>query len=106
MTEKRLSGVSTPSRILSALRELIRALDRRVPYPERAGEIRIAGDALMLRRKAVARIEELQRSGSNDDVYDLELVEAIMTDDGGPPRDIRSQRSGRKGPERNGHSHG
>jgi hypothetical protein len=84
MTEKRLSGVSTPSRIHSALRELIRALDRRVPHPERAGEIRIARDAQMLRREAVARIEALQRTGPNDNLYDQELVEAIMTDDGGP----------------------
>jgi hypothetical protein len=84
MTEKRLSGVSTPSRILSALRELIRALDRRVPQPERAGEIRIAGDALMLRREAVARIEELRRAGSDENPYDQELVEAIMADDGSP----------------------
>jgi len=84
MTEKRLSGISTRSRIQSALRELIRALDRRVPHPERAGEIRIARDAQMLRREAVARIEELQRTGPNDNMYDQELVEAIMTDDGGP----------------------
>ena len=34
--------------------------------------------------EAVARIEELQRAGSDDDLYDQELVEAIMTDDGGP----------------------
>jgi hypothetical protein len=84
MTEKRLSGASTPSRILSALRELIRALDRRVPHPERAGELRIAGDAQMLRREAVERIQELQRAGSDDNVYDQDLVEAIMSDDGGP----------------------
>ena len=84
MTEKGLSGSSTSSRILSALRELIRALDRRVPHPERAGETRIAGDAQMLRRQALARIEELQRAGSDDNLYDQDLVEAIMTDDGGP----------------------
>jgi hypothetical protein len=38
----------------------------------------------MLRREAVARIEELQCAGPNDNLYDEELVEAIMTDDGGP----------------------
>ena len=86
VSEKRLNGVSTPSRILSALRELIRALDRRVPHPERAGEIRIARDAQMLRREAVARIEELQRAGLDDNLYDPELVEAIMSDDGSPAR--------------------
>ena len=84
MTERRLSGASAPSRILSALRELIRALDRRVPHPERSGELRIAGDAQMLRRDALARIEELQRAGSDGNLYDQDLVEAIMTDDGGP----------------------
>jgi hypothetical protein len=30
------------------------------------------------------RIEELQRAGPNDNMYNQELVEAIMTDDGGP----------------------
>lgn len=86
MTKKGPSGASTPSRILSALRELIRALDRRVPHPERTGETRIAGEAQELRREAVARIEELQRAGSDDNLYDQELVEAIMADDGGPTR--------------------
>jgi hypothetical protein len=110
MTEKRLSGASTPSRILSALRELIRALDRRVPHPERAGEIRIAGDAQILRREAVARIEELQRAGLDDNLYDEELVEAIMTDDGAPAQSVgghagATQRSDRTC-SRNGHSHG
>lgn len=38
----------------------------------------------MLRREAVARIEELQRAGSDDNLYDEDLAEAIMSDDGGP----------------------
>ena len=63
-----------------ALHEIIEALDRRGPQIERAGEIRIARDALLLRREAVARLEELRR---DDDGYDEGLVEAIMTDDGG-----------------------
>lgn len=69
------------SRIFS-LRELIRALDRRVPHVERAGETRIARDAQTLRSEALARIKELGDAGS--DAYDGDLVQAIMTDDGGP----------------------
>jgi chorismate mutase len=85
MTGKPQSRISTTSRIVSTLRELISALDRRVPHVERPGEIRIARDAQILRRQAVAQIEELSRQGPDDKPYDQELVEAIMTDDGGPP---------------------
>ena len=86
MADKKPGNVSTQTHVLAALRELIRALDRRVPRVERAGEIRIARDAQMLRREAVTRIEELKRAGSDDDMHDQEFVEAIMTDDGGAPR--------------------
>jgi hypothetical protein len=41
------------------LRELIAALDGRVPHLERTGETRIADDAKALRTKAVQRIAEL-----------------------------------------------
>ena len=47
--------------LISALREIIDALDRRVPHIERAGETGIARDALKLRRQAEGRLEELQR---------------------------------------------
>lgn len=67
--------------LIFALREIIDALDRRGPQIERAGEMRIARDALLLRREAVERLEELQRA--DDGGYDEDLVEAIMTDDGG-----------------------
>ena len=73
------------ARIVAALRELIVALDRRVPHIERAGEIQIAQDAAKLRREAVKRIEELKHAGSDHHRHDQELFEAIMTDDGGPP---------------------
>jgi hypothetical protein len=66
--------------LIVALREIIDALDRRGPQIERAGETRIAQDALMLRREAVARLEELQAAGGG---YDEALVDAMMTDDGG-----------------------
>ena len=43
------------------LRELIAALDRRVPRIEREGERAIARDAQALRRAALKRIFELER---------------------------------------------
>lgn len=84
MTDERSGGASRPSGVLAALRELVDALDRRAPQPERPGETRIARDAQQLRREAMARIEELTDAGSDADAYDQDLVEAIMTDDGGP----------------------
>jgi len=48
--------------MLRHLRELIAAIDRRVPHIERAGEIAIARDAGALREKALARIAELERA--------------------------------------------
>jgi hypothetical protein len=88
--------------MLAALRELIGALDRRAPQTERPGEIRIARDAQRLRREAVARIKELTGGGSDANAYDQDLVEAIMTDDGGPQpdrqSDTRSRGRGRSRP--------
>lgn len=84
MTERTDSSVSPASRLVSALEDLVKALDRRVPHVERAGEVRIAREAQLLRREAVARIEEMKRAGSAEDLYDPALVEAIMADDGGP----------------------
>jgi len=52
---------STPNRdsIVAALRELVEALDRRVPHVERLGEVRIAREAAALRREAAKRVNEL-----------------------------------------------
>jgi hypothetical protein len=50
------------SGILADLRELIEALDRRVPHLEREGEHRIAQDASLLRRQAEKRIAEIEAS--------------------------------------------
>ena len=47
------------------LRELIAALDRRVPQVHRAGEPSIARDAAALRTRALRRIEELERDASS-----------------------------------------
>jgi hypothetical protein len=46
--------------VLQHLRELIAALDRRVPHIERDGEIAIARTATALREQALARIAELE----------------------------------------------
>ena len=45
--------------LVQELRELIAALDRRVPRVERAGESAIARDAAKLRATAVNRLNEL-----------------------------------------------
>lgn len=76
--------VSTRRGIVTALRELITALDRRAPHGERAGEIGIARDADVLRRAAVAQLESLSSHRHDERPYNHELVDAIMTDDGCP----------------------
>ena len=50
----------TPTEQIQILRELIEALDRRVPHMERTGEIQIARDAASLREKALKRIAALE----------------------------------------------
>jgi hypothetical protein len=45
---------------LRQLRELIAALERRVPHIERSGEIDIARDAAELKARALKRIAALQ----------------------------------------------
>jgi hypothetical protein len=50
--------------VLQDLLELVAALDRRVPRLEREGEREIARDAQGLRRAALKRIAELERSVS------------------------------------------
>jgi hypothetical protein len=51
--------VEVDPELLQELRELIEALDRRVPRVERAGESAIARDAAVLRSTAVKRLHEL-----------------------------------------------
>jgi hypothetical protein len=52
----------TRKTVVARLRELISALDRRVPQIERAGEPRIAKESALLKRKAQERIAELERA--------------------------------------------
>ena len=47
--------------LIDELRELVDALDRRVPRLERAGETAIARDAARLRDEAVKRLAELKQ---------------------------------------------
>lgn len=48
-------------RVLADLRELITALDKRMPQPHRNGERHIVVDAEELRREARARIGSIER---------------------------------------------
>jgi len=52
--------------LVCELRELIAALDRRVPRAERAGEAAIAGDAAALKVEALRRLGELEREERGD----------------------------------------
>jgi hypothetical protein len=70
--------------VVVALRELIEALDRRVPHVERLGEVRIARESAVLRKEAAARIEELKTSEFDVQRREDELSDAVMSDDGGP----------------------
>ena len=57
VTAAELKRVTT----IRELRELIVALDRRVPQVQRVGELEIARAATGLRTEALRRIEELER---------------------------------------------
>lgn len=61
-SEWRVSMVVTSSALLRALRELIAALDRRMPQAHRASEASIARDSAALKARATKRIDELERA--------------------------------------------
>jgi hypothetical protein len=48
-------------RLIRHLRELIDALERRVPHLEREGEMPIARDAAALKQKALERLADLEK---------------------------------------------
>ena len=54
-------GVAAQATIVRELGELIKAIDRRLPHIERAGEEEIEQTARKLRSDAVARIAEIER---------------------------------------------
>lgn len=62
MTDTETSVLLDRTKLIAQLRELIAALDNRVPQLEREGERRIADEAAALRLKALARIAELEAS--------------------------------------------
>ena len=64
MTQDTTAAAASPAQTVRELRELIAALDRRVPHVERLGEISIARAASALKLEALTRIEELERQPS------------------------------------------
>ena len=64
LNERRTTPSRSDQSLLEDLLELVAALDRRVPRLEREGEREIARDAQGLRRQALKRIAELERSVS------------------------------------------
>ena len=59
--------------LVQELRELIAALDRRVPRVERAGESAIARDAAKLRATAVSRLHELTAPSEPEESHERRL---------------------------------
>ena len=53
--------VDDPRQLITKLRELIDALDARVPHLEREGEVQIVDDAAALKAKALNRIAQLEQ---------------------------------------------
>jgi hypothetical protein len=55
------------SPMVQKLRELIAAIDRRVPHAERPAEMGIARDAAALKARALTQIEELEQNPASVD---------------------------------------
>ncbi len=72
MSEGQRTTRSHRERIIDTLRELVEALDRRVPHVERLGEAVIARDAAALRHEAKQRIEELKADAGTQRVREGE----------------------------------
>jgi hypothetical protein len=62
MSSEKKSPNDDRKQLIVRLRELIDALDCRMPHLEREGEIQIATDAAALKSKALARIARLEES--------------------------------------------
>ena len=60
MAHRKTTAEGDRTRTLRRLRELMAALDRRMPQIDDTGEIVIARDAAALRKKAMQRIAELE----------------------------------------------
>jgi hypothetical protein len=57
---------TSPAELVRRLRELIVALDERLPHVERAGEAAIARDAAALKAKALRRIADIEAQSRAD----------------------------------------
>jgi hypothetical protein len=60
MVDQQKGAKADRKSVIARLRELIGALDRRMPRPERTGESQIANEAAALKDKALARIAQLE----------------------------------------------
>lgn len=69
---------------MSALRELVDALDRRQAHLEHLGEARIVRESMALRKEAVTRIHQLTSAPGDRDSREAERSASVMADDGGP----------------------
>ena len=68
MADRKKTAESERALAQRHLRELIAALDRRVPHVERVGEVEIARAAAALRKKAVQRLASLEaKTGDKPD---------------------------------------
>jgi hypothetical protein len=62
MNDATAVGETARSRTIRELRELVSAIDRRLPQVHRVGEVSIAQAAIALKDAALQRIEELERT--------------------------------------------
>jgi hypothetical protein len=60
VADKKKTAEGDRTRAQRHLRELIAALDRRVPHVERLGEVEIARAATALKKKALQRLAKLE----------------------------------------------
>jgi hypothetical protein len=71
--------------VLDDLRELVSALDRRVPQLDRKGERDIARDAAALREEAMNRIREIENEDCavtvTSSFFDVTVTSSIVEDD-------------------------
>ena len=71
---------STASGLMTALQEIIAALDRRIPDVSRAGEAAIAADAARLRLRALRRLRGLTEKGRGVPNGDVDRAERPTAD--------------------------
>ena len=75
---------SDRERVVAAPRELVEALDRRVPQVERLDEVDITREAAALRNEAAKRLDALTSTRPDRQAREDDRSAAEMIDDGGP----------------------